>query len=54
MRQTDTRVASTARPGQGPEEVPPAFALIHAIAHLREHVGHIGLTRQLWEQRANQ
>jgi hypothetical protein len=29
-----------------------AWALIHALEHLREHIGHIGLTRQIWEQRA--
>ncbi len=42
-----------ARPGQAPEEVPAAFALIHALSHLREHVAHVSLTRQLWEQQAN-
>jgi uncharacterized damage-inducible protein DinB len=26
-----------------------AWALIHALEHLREHIGHIGLTRQLWD-----
>lgn len=46
MRQTH------ARPGQAPEEVPATFALLHAIEHLREHVAHISLTRQLWESRA--
>jgi hypothetical protein len=40
-----------ARPGNAPEEVPATFALIHAIEHLREHVAHIALTRQLWEAR---
>ncbi len=29
-----------------------AWALLHALEHLREHVGQISLTRQLWEQRA--
>jgi hypothetical protein len=38
-----------ARPGNAPEEVPAAWALIHALEHLREHVAHLGLTRQLWE-----
>ena len=38
------------RPGERPEEVPAAFALVHAIAHLREHVGHVQLTRQLSEE----
>ena len=26
-----------------------AWALLHAVEHLREHVGQISLTRQLWE-----
>ena len=38
-----------ARPGDAPEDVPAAFALIHALEHLREHEAHIGLTRQLWQ-----
>jgi uncharacterized damage-inducible protein DinB len=40
-----------ARPGNAPEEVPASWALLHAIEHLREHVAHVGLTRQLWEAR---
>ncbi len=28
-----------------------AWALLHALEHLREHIGHISLTRQLWGQR---
>jgi hypothetical protein len=28
------------------------WALIHAVEHLREHVAHAELTRQLWEDRA--
>lgn len=40
------------RPGDAPQEVPAAWALLHAIEHLREHVAHIGLTRQLWDARA--
>jgi uncharacterized damage-inducible protein DinB len=40
-----------ARPGDAPDTVPAAWAAIHAIEHLREHVAHIGLTRQLWEAR---
>ena len=31
-------------------KVPAAWALLHAIEHLREHVGQMQLTRQLWEQ----
>ncbi len=37
------------RSGRGVEEVPAAFALLHAVEHLREHVAHASLTRQLWE-----
>jgi len=29
-----------------------AWSLIHALEHLREHVGHAQLTRQLWQARA--
>jgi hypothetical protein len=36
------------RPGQlANEPVVAAWALLHALAHLREHVGHAQLTRQL-------
>src|SRR3990172_9357335 len=28
-----------------------AWALLHAVEHLREHVGQMALTRQLWEAR---
>jgi uncharacterized damage-inducible protein DinB len=38
-----------ARPGQAPDEVPAAFALLHALEHLGQHVAHCSLTRQLWE-----
>jgi uncharacterized damage-inducible protein DinB len=38
------------RPGAG-EEVTGAWALVHALEHLREHAGQIALTRQLWDQR---
>ena len=31
-------------------EVPAAWALLHALAHLREHVGQILLTRQLLDR----
>jgi hypothetical protein len=30
--------------------MPAAWALMHALEHLREHLGHMALTRQLWEQ----
>ena len=32
-------------------QVPAAWALLHAIEHLREHLGQMQLTRQLWEKR---
>jgi hypothetical protein len=35
-----------------PVEGPPtsrAYMLLHAVDHLREHVGHAQLTRQIWE-----
>jgi uncharacterized damage-inducible protein DinB len=41
----------TARPGNAPEQVPASWAVLHAIEHLREHIAHVGLTRQLWEAR---
>jgi uncharacterized damage-inducible protein DinB len=47
MRQTHPRP----RPGAS-EEVTGAFALVHAVGHLREHVGQIMLTRQLWDAQA--
>jgi uncharacterized damage-inducible protein DinB len=40
-----------ARPGNAPEQVPASWAVLHAIEHLREHIAHVGLTRQLWEAR---
>ncbi len=33
------------------EEVTAAWALLHALEHLREHVGQMLLTRQLWDAR---
>lgn len=32
------------------EPVSAVWALIHALQHLREHVAHTQLTRQLWDQ----
>ena len=46
LRQTHPRP----RPGAS-EEVTGAFALVHAFGHLREHVGQMLLTRQLWDER---
>lgn len=45
--------ATHARPNSGDaEEVPAAWALLHALQHLREHAGQLSLTRQLAETRA--
>ena len=33
-------------------ELFPAWALLHALEHLREHVGQTSLTRQLWDQQS--
>jgi hypothetical protein len=35
-------------PAEGPP-VSRAYMLLHAVDHLREHVGHAQLTRQVWE-----
>jgi hypothetical protein len=37
-----------------PDYVPASFALLHAIEHFGQHVAHVSLTRQLWDQRTNQ
>ena len=37
--------------GDMPTEVTAAWALMHGLEHLREHVGHVGLTRQVWDTR---
>jgi uncharacterized damage-inducible protein DinB len=34
-----------------PDYVPASFALLHAIEHFGQHVAHVSLTRQLWDQR---
>jgi uncharacterized damage-inducible protein DinB len=34
-----------------PQPISAAWALLHALEHLREHVAHLQLTRQLWEAR---
>jgi hypothetical protein len=41
-------VAGARRPA---EEVTAAWALLHAVEHLREHVGHLELTRDMWARR---
>ena len=35
------------------EVVSAAWALLHALEHLREHVAHAQLTRQLWDEQHN-
>jgi hypothetical protein len=45
--QPDRTGTPTWQPPQDREPVTAAWALIHAIAHLREHVGHAQLTRQV-------
>jgi uncharacterized damage-inducible protein DinB len=47
MRRTHARPDSNA-----PIEVTGAWALLHALEHLREHVGQMLLTRQLWDAQA--
>jgi len=34
-----------------PGYVPAAFGLLHAVEHFSQHVGHVTLTRQLWDAR---
>lgn len=46
MRETHPRP----RPGAS-QQVTSAWALLHAFEHLREHIGQMLLTRQLWERR---
>jgi hypothetical protein len=46
----DPGAERTSRPAYGPPEtVTAAWALLHALEHLREHVAHLQLTRQLWD-----
>jgi len=46
MRESHSRASS----GRA-EIVSGAWALLHAVEHLREHMGHAQLTRRLWDQR---
>jgi uncharacterized damage-inducible protein DinB len=39
------------RPGSAPEPITAGWTLLHALGHLREHVAHLQLTRQLWDAR---
>jgi hypothetical protein len=46
----DPGAARTSQTSYGPPEtVTAAWALLHALEHLREHVAHLQLTRQLWD-----
>jgi hypothetical protein len=48
----DAGASRTSRPSyRPPETVTAAWSLLHAVEHLREHVAHLQLTRQLWEAR---
>ena len=38
-------------PGSAPETITAGWTLLHALDHLREHVAHLQLTRQLWDAR---
>jgi uncharacterized damage-inducible protein DinB len=37
------------RPGSAPDVITAGWTLLHALEHLREHVAHLQLTRQLWD-----
>ena len=39
------------RPGSAPSTITAGWTLLHALEHLREHVAHLQLTRQLWDLR---
>ena len=39
------------RPGSAPPTITAGWTLLHALEHLREHVAHLQLTRQLWDAR---
>ncbi len=40
---------ATTREQGDPDPLTAGWALLHALEHLREHVAHLQLTRQLWE-----
>ncbi len=46
MRESHFRASS-----ERAEMVSGAWALLHTVEHLREHMGHAQLTRQLWDHR---
>ncbi len=43
---------TTTREHGAPVPLTAGWALLHALEHLREHVAHLQLTRQLWEAAA--
>jgi uncharacterized damage-inducible protein DinB len=43
--------APTRHPGSAPKTITAGWTLLHALDHLREHVAHLQLTRQLWDAR---
>jgi len=51
-RATHARPSADASPADASSAVTVAWALLHALEHLREHAGQVLLTRQLWEQSA--
>ncbi len=46
-----TRDFAARRPTRDGREVSAAYAVVHALDHLAEHVGHVELTRQLLDAR---
>jgi uncharacterized damage-inducible protein DinB len=44
---------TTTREQGDPDPLTAGWALLHALEHLREHVAHLQLTRQLWEAGAS-
>ncbi|MEO6197554.1 MAG: DinB family protein [Dehalococcoidia bacterium] len=34
-----------------PNYVPAAYGILHAVEHFSQHVGHVTLTRQIWDAR---
>lgn len=40
-----------ARPGRPEQQALGSWWILHAVSHSREHLGHAGMTRQLYEQR---
>jgi hypothetical protein len=47
----DAERSPSRRAGSAPEPPTAGWALMHSLEHLREHVAHMQLTRQLWDAR---